>query len=176
MVNLADRLVNAGLTRERLEECRRIVGVSGESLDRVIVQKDYMPEAEVLGVYAAHLGYEFREKLEGTKVPNAFVDGIPIQFTRNYNLIAVGEPVNGVMSVATCAPLDPNPMDDLSAMLGFDIEPVLATKTEITTLIARAYRHKADGVDEALDAVSEDADIAGLAEELDDSEDVLDVS
>ena len=178
MVNLADLLVDAGLTRERLEECRRAAGVSGESLDRVIVQKAYLPEADLLSVYAQHLGYEFRPQLEGTKVPPNFVDSIPVQFTRNYNLIAIDgdEPENGVVKVATCTPLDPNPMDDLSAMLGVQIEPVLATRAEITTLIARAYRHKADGVDEALDAVSEDADIAGLAEGLDDSEDVLDVS
>ena len=43
-------------------------------------------------------------------------------------------------------------------------------------MIARAYRHKADGVDEALDAVAEDGDIGSLAAEIDDSEDVLDVS
>ena len=53
---------------------------------------------------------------------------------------------------------------------------MLAPKPEITTLIARAYRHKADGVDEALDAVAEDGDIGSLAAEIDDSEDVLDVS
>ena len=53
---------------------------------------------------------------------------------------------------------------------------MLAPKTEITTLIARAYRHKADGMDEALDAVAEDGDIGSLAAEIDDAEDVLDVS
>ena len=61
-------------------------------------------------------------------------------------------------------------------MLGCEVEPVLAPRNEITTLIARAYRHKADGVDEALASVDEDADIAGLAQEIDDAEDVLDVS
>ncbi len=176
MANLADLLVDAGLTRERLEECRRIAGKSGESLDRVILQKEYLPEENVLEVYARHLGYEFCGNLEGISVPSEFVDQIPVQFTRNYNLVALGEPADGILRVATCAPLDPNPMDDLSAMLGSEVEPVLATRSQITTLIARAYRHKADGVDEALDAVSEDADIAGLAEKIDDAEDVLDVS
>jgi general secretion pathway protein E len=67
-------------------------------------------------------------------------------------------------------------MDDLSSMMGREIEPVLAPRTEITTLIARAYRHKADGVDEALADVAEDGDIAGLAQEIDEAEDVLDTS
>lgn len=177
MVNLADLLVDAGLSRERLEECRRIAGTGGDSLDRVILHKDYLPEARLLEVYARHLGYEFKGSLDGIKVPETFVNRIPVQFTRNYNLVALQEEGNGaLLKVATCAPLDPNPMDDLSAMLGSEIEPVLAPRSEITTLIARAYRHKADGVDEALDAVSADDDIAGLAQEIDDAEDVLDVS
>jgi general secretion pathway protein E len=80
------------------------------------------------------------------------------------------------LRVATCTPLDPQPMDDLSAMLGVELEPVLAPRSEITTLIARAYRHKADGVDEALADVAEDGDIQGLASEIEEAEDVLDVS
>ena len=175
-MNLGDALVEKGLTRERLEECRRIAGTSGESLDRVILHKEYMPERDLLAVYADHLGFEFRGQLEGTQVPKTFVNRIPVHFTRNYNLIALEETPDGVVKVATCSPLDPHPMDDLSALLGSEIEPVLSPRQEITTLIARAYRHKADGVDEALADVSEDADIAGLAQEIDDAEDVLDVS
>ncbi|MCC6407252.1 MAG: Flp pilus assembly complex ATPase component TadA [Planctomycetes bacterium] len=168
-------LVDAGLTRDRLEECRKIAAQSGDSLDRVILQREYLPEAALLRVYAQHLGFEYREKLEDIDVPGGFVNRIPVQFSRNYNLIAVEE-VDGVIKVATCAPLDPHPMDDLSALWGGDIEPVLAPRNEITNLIARAYRHKADGVDEALAGVAEDGDIAGLANEIEEGEDVLDVA
>ncbi len=175
MVSLSDLLVNAGLSRERLEECRRLAASTGEALDRTILKKEYLDEEKLLQAYAAHLGYEYRGMLEGTQVPAAFVNRIPVQFTRNYNLIALSQE-NGLLRVATCSPLDPQPMDDLAAMLGLEVEPVLAPRNEITTLIARAYRHKADGVDEALADVSEDADIQGLANEIDEAEDVLDVS
>ncbi len=176
MVSLSDLLIEAGIPRERLEECRRIAGSSGDSLDRVILSKDYLGEGKLLEVYARHLGYEFLSELEGTKVPGHFVNRIPVQFTRNYNLIALSDDGNGLLRVATCAPLDPQPMDDLAALLGSEIEPVLAPRNQITILIARAYRHKADGVDEALADVAEDGDIQGLASEIDEAEDVLDVS
>ena len=175
MTSLAEMLVDAGLSRDHLEECRRLAAETGESLDRVILQRDYLPEDEVLRVYAQHLGFEYRNSLEEVSVPAAFVNRVPVQFTRSYNLVALEEE-NGLLKVATCSPLDPHPMDDLSALYGADIEPVLAPRLEITGLIGRAYRHKADGVDEALADVAEDGDIAGLAEEIDDSEDVLDVS
>jgi general secretion pathway protein E len=175
VVSLSEMLVDAGLSRERLDECRKVAAESGDSLDRVILSKDYLPEPELLRVYAQHLGFEYRDSLENVSVPSAFVNRIPVQFTRNYNLVALAEE-NGLLKVATCTPLDPHPMDDLSALYGADIEPVLAPRQEITTLIGRAYRHKADGVDEALADVAEDGDIAGLAEEIDEGEDVLDTA
>ncbi len=176
MATLSDLLIDAGMVRERLEECRRIAGSTGESLDRVILNKEYLDEEPLLSAYAQHLGYEFLPTLDGIRVPSTFVNRIPVQFTRNYYLIALSEEPRGLIRVATCTPLDPNPMDDLSALLGREIEPVLAPRSEITTLIARAYRHKADGVDQALADVAEDGDIQGLADEIDEAEDVLDVS
>jgi len=176
MVGISDLLVQAGLTRERLEECRRISTASGDSLDRVILSKEYLEEPKLLEAYATHLGYEFMPRLDGLSVPSEFVNRIPVQFTRNYNLVALSTTEDGCMRVATCAPLDPQPMDDLAAMLGYEIEPVLAPRIEITTLIGRAYRHKADGVDQALADVAEDGDIQGLASEIEEAEDVLDVS
>lgn len=175
MVSIGDMLLDAGLTRDRLEECRGIAARSGDSLDRVILTKDYMEENVLLQIYAKLLGYEFRKSLDGTKVPGSFVDNVPVHFARNYNLVAL-ESTENAIKVATCSPLDPHPMDDLSSLLGIEVDAVLAPKTEITTLIARAYRHKADGMDAALDAVAEDGDIGSLAAEIDDSEDVLDVS
>ena len=127
-------------------------------------------------MYAKHLGYEFRKSLEGTKVPEEFVNQVSVQFARNYNLVALDRTADDVLKIATCAPLDAHPMDDLAAMMGCEVDAVLAPKLEITTLIARAYRHKADGVDEALSSVAEDGDIGTLAAEIDETEDVLDVS
>ncbi|NOT31576.1 MAG: Flp pilus assembly complex ATPase component TadA [Planctomycetes bacterium] len=176
MVGLADLLVSAGLTRERLEECRRISGSSGEPLDKVILSKEYLEEGKLLQAYASHLGYAYLPRLDGFQVPALFVSRIPVQFTRNYNLIALNANDEGCLRVATCSPVDPQPMDDLAALLGAEIEPVLAPRSEITTLIARAYRHKADGVDEALADVAEDGDIQGLASKIEEAEDVLDVS
>jgi len=176
MAALTELLIESGISRERLEECRRIAGTTGESLDRVILSKEYLPEEKLLQAYATHLGYSFLPRLDGYQVPGNFVNRIPVQFTRNYNLIALAEKENGCLRVATCTPLDPQPMDDLATMLGAEIEPVLSPRTEITTLIARAYRHKADGVDEALADVAEDGDIQGLASEIEEAEDVLDVS
>jgi len=36
MTSIGDMLVDAGLARDRLDECRRVAATTGESLDRVI--------------------------------------------------------------------------------------------------------------------------------------------
>ena len=59
MVSIGDMLLDAGLTRDRLEECRGIAATNGESLDRVILTKGYMEENTLLQIYAKLLGYEF---------------------------------------------------------------------------------------------------------------------
>ncbi len=176
MTNIGELLIDAGLSRERLDECRRIAASSGDTLDRVVLSKGYLPEEDLLQVYAHALGFEYRETLDGLSVPPDFVNAVPVHFARNYNLVALPGSTAEVMKVATCAPLDPHPMDDLSGLVDREIDPVLAPRLEITTLIGRAYRHKADGVDEAIADVAEDGDFAHLAEEIDDAEDVLDVS
>jgi len=176
MVSIGDLLIDAGVARNQLDECRMQATNTGESIDRILLQRGILDEPTLLQVYAKHLGYEFRESLEGTRVPTRFVDAIPVQFVRNYNLIPLEQGEDRVVKVATCAPLDPHPMDDLSAMLGCEVDAVLAPRLEITALIARAYRHKADGIDEALDAVAEDGDIGSMAAEIDEAEDVLNVS
>ena len=176
MTSIGDLLVDAGLSRQQLDECRSISASTGDSLDQVVLTRAYLDEPTLLQIYAKHLGFEYRKSLDGTRVPGDFVDRVPVQFARNYNLIALDRTPDGVVKVATCRPLDPHPMDDLSAMVGAEVDAVLAPKSEITTLIARAYRHKADGVDAALDAVADDADIQSMAAEIEEAEDVLDVS
>src|SRR5690606_24833988 len=110
----------------------------------------------------------------GVSVPNVFIQNDPVQFARTHGLIAL-ESDGRLAKVATHRPLDVQPMDDLATMMGVECEAVLAPRAEIANLINRAYRHKADGVDEALEDI-EGQDIIGLAEKIDESEDLLDVA
>ena len=159
---------------EKLHDCMRLEAETGQTLDRIILRKQLLPEAEVLQLLAETLGYGFREDLEGVKVPEAFLELIPIQFARNYGLVGI-EHINGVMTVATSAPFDVYPMDDVGTMLSLEVDPVLVPKPAITALINKAYRHKADMVDEAIETIEEDS-LEDLSAFVSESEDLLDVA
>ncbi|MFQ5503491.1 MAG: GspE/PulE family protein [Planctomycetota bacterium] len=167
-------LAKAGLTPDKIEAALQAERSSGMTLDRVLTENGFLSEGKALDFLAEYLEIPHRDSLMGTKVPGYFINLVPVQFARTHNLIALSED-NGSVDVATCAPLDVQPMDDLAELLGKDVEPVLCPKQEITNLINRAYRHKADGVEEALEDIKEE-DIMGLATEIEESEDLLDVA
>jgi general secretion pathway protein E len=179
MVMLQDRireglLRKAGLTQAQIDEVLTAERETGQPLDQLLVARSILPEPKCLQFFGEFLGLELRPSLEGVAVPANFIHHVPVQFARTHGLIAIEEK-GPVLRVATHRPLDVQPMDDLATMLGREIEAVLSPRSEITNLINRAYRHKADGVDEAMKDV-EDTDIVGLAETIEESEDLLDVA
>jgi len=108
-------------------------------------------------------------------VPKEFVDMVPMAFARAHDFAGFGLTDSGTILVAAAHPVDLHPQSDLLAMLPMPVEFVLAPRAEVSDLINRAYRHKADGVDEALDDLSS-TDIEGLAAAIEESEDLLDVA
>ena len=162
------------LPQEKLNDALRIESESGQTLDRILLRKQYLPEEEVLQVFAECLGYEFRPHLEGIKVPDSFADTVPIEFARNYTLVGI-EQDNGIMKVATCSPFEIHPMDDLAAILATEVEPVFVPRGAITTHINKAYRNKADMVDEAIETIEEES-LDDLSTFVSQSEDLLDVA
>ena len=164
----------AGLSDERVQEVMLQRDETGLSLDRILLQKGYLDEGQILRLFAQYLGYEFRGDLRDEVVPGDFLNQVPVQFARSYNLIGVGQR-NGTIQVATCSPTEVHPMDDIASMVGCDIEPVLSPRTEITSLINRSYKHRSDVVEDALDNL-EDEDIVSLSAEIEEGEDLLDVA
>ena len=167
-------LKRAGLTPAQIDDAVKIERETGQHLDQVLVERKMLPEPKCMELFADFLGVEYLASLEGVSVPGFFIHNVPVQFARTHGLIAI-EDAGAVVKVATYRPLDVQPMDDLATLLGREVESVLTLRAEITKLINRAYRHKADGVDEALQDVKE-TDIVAVAEGIQESEDLLDAN
>jgi len=167
-------LKKAGLTDAQIQEALQEEREGDQQLDQVLVQKGFMQERACLKLFGELLGYDYIDDLEGVNVPDAFIQDVPVQFARTHGLIAI-EQGDDFIRVVTNRPLDVQPMDDLATMMSQEVEAVLAPRSEINNLINRAYRHKADGVDEALQDVK-DTDIISIAENIEESEDLLDAN
>jgi len=159
------------LDPERLEEVFRLEDETGQSFEKIILHKGYMSENDVLRALAHSLELEYKPALANETVPEEFVHQVPVGFARNYALCGIGQ-ANGTVRVVTAFPLDTHPMDDLASMIGSEVEPVLAPRAEITSLINRAYKQKSGMVEETMDGLRED-DILAEAAAIDASEDLL---
>ena len=169
-------LQKAGLSDAQIQEALSAEREGDEPLDQVLIQKGFLQEKACLELFGELLGLDYVDSLEGVNVPDAFIQDVPVQFARTHALAAIGEDEDeDVVRVVTHRPLDVQPMDDLATMMGREVEAVLARRSEINNLINRAYRHKADGVDEALQDVKE-TDIVSIAENIEESEDLLDAN
>jgi general secretion pathway protein E len=160
--------------KDKFEEWVNLARTTHQTLDRVLSTSGYLTEAQMLRVFGECLGLPVMDRLVEQQVPKEFVEKVPVQFARHHNLIAIG-PVDGAVRVASCSPLDTHPIDELSAMLDRIVEPVLATRSEITALINRAFQQKVDVVDEMLDQLDEE-EMAGLSKEVEGSQDLLDIA
>jgi general secretion pathway protein E len=158
----------------QIEQALEAERETGWTLDKVLLSKGFISEHDLLRAMASSLAIPYAETLSNAAVPDAFINKVPVQFARNYYLVGL-EQTNGTMRVATASPFDAYPMDDLASMLQMELEPVLAPRTEITSLINKAYKNKADIVEESIGGF-EDTDMESLADSLGDSEDILDVA
>ena len=169
---LLDALVReTGAKKPELKKLRDQAQASGQTFDRILISRG-LDEDGVLKAFASDLGLEFRSEMEGVRVPSEFTDRIPMAFARAHDMVALAK-VDDVLEIACSHPLDVHPQDDLESMLPGEIRFLLVPRHEVAEILNRAYRHKADGVDEALEDL-EDADIAGLAAQIEESEDLLD--
>ena len=164
--------VDQGLLKE--ERIQEILDSSEEyemPLDQFIIQRGYVPEKKFFEVFAEEFGYFFEESLDNFNVPEDFCRKVSIYFARTHHLIAIGYE-NGVYKVATCMPLLTHPMDELASLLGAEVEPVLAPKTEIISLINNSYKQNI-GENASMEDLEE-----GVSEDEFDEEqvDILDTS
>jgi general secretion pathway protein E len=164
-----------GLTAgDKLDEWMALARQTGQTLDRVLTTSGFLTERQMLATFGRCLALPVRDRLAGDAVPALFIQRVPVQFARHHTLIGVRE-ADGTMTVATCAPLDVQPMDELASMLDRIVVPVLAPRAEITALLNKAYQQKIDVVDEMLEDLDE-SELSGIEKEIDKAQDLLDIA
>jgi general secretion pathway protein E len=162
------------LSEEQITQAMEAERETGWPLDKVLLSRGFLSEHDLLKAMSSGLGLPYWETLGQVKVPDIFVNRVPVHFARNYYLVGL-EQANGTMRVATSSPFDAYPMDDLAAMLGMELDPVLAPRTEITSLINKAYKNKQDIVEESVGGM-DDSDLESIAEGIEGGEDILDIA
>ena len=172
---ILQHFIDNGLIDEAVrDDVQREVYDRGKNWEEVLVEKSKSTEETVLKMLAESVDLEYRETLQGCIVPDEFSRAVNVSLARKRKI--VGIEVNGdIVKVATCSPFNFQAFDEVSGLLGKDIEPIIATQKEVENLISRAYQ-KADGeFDSVMDDFSAD-NLTSVIKEIEGTEDLTDIA
>ena len=170
MKQLGDILLEGGhVTADQLasavEEHRRL----GRSLGRVLVDLGVLSEGQLVAALATQIGLKFVD-LSDYPVDGSAVSRVPDTVCRRHNALPIGYE-DGKLVVAMADPANVFAVDDMRAMTGMEIKPVVATKADVLAAINR-YQRSDDEMDKltsAIDVQDETDDLSSVKEITEDA-------
>jgi len=167
-MDIGEILVRRGLvSREQLQ----LAGAdNGEKrLDQTVVDMGFTTEEEALKALADELGMRYVE-LKDYEIDHGILAEFPTSAVFRHSLLPLGRD-NGRVIVVVSDPFDLDALDELSALSGFRLEPVLAPREDVARLIKENLGVGGDTINELVALRSQDSvelleDIAEEAGEL----------
>lgn len=174
-IDVAQILLYKGLiNKDSFQQLQAYNGSNGKTIDKYAVEEGLVSEENILQAMGEALDIKYQPSLEKFEVPLYFLERVPLAFARANNIAAFGQRGNTFL-VATCSPLDFRAIDDVSAMLNADIEPVYSPSVEVANLISRGYQMQSSGLGQVLDEI--DSSLLGIVgADIDRAEDLLDIA
>lgn len=138
---LGDLLVEYGkITQKQLEDVLKLQKLSGKRIGEILIEEGFVVEDDILDVLEIQLGIE-RVYLDMTNIDKQAVLSIPESLASKYTLIPILIK-NDKIKVAMVDPLNIFAIDDVKIASGYEVEPVIATKSEISKYIDRYYSNQ----------------------------------
>ena len=158
-------LVHKGLvTQEQLAEARRLLATSdGKPVHQVLSEMGAVDEITAMQVLAEALGMDFVD-LAQIQIDPEILRAVPPKVIYRQGIFPLARS-NGTIQVATSDPFNVYAMDELQALMGMHVEPVLASDREIDRLVKQYFGVGGETVDELV-AEREDLEILDQPEQL----------
>lgn len=119
-----------------------------EALGRVLVRMGFITERQLLQILSEQQGIAFID-FEKIKIDDKVLKDVPAKFAVHYKVMPVS--IEGhILTIATSDPFDMWFIDDIEANLGFRVERVLATSSDIFEAIRKYYGVGADTIERIL--------------------------
>ncbi len=152
---IGEILIRGGLlSAEQLDEALAIQRAEGGKLGQVLVRKLVLTEEDIARTLADQKGYPFIS-LTAYAVDRAAVAMIPERIARRRLVLPVGFSEDAIV-LAMADPLDVEAIDDVKLQTGMDVQPVVATATQIQYAIDK-FIVSADAVQDIMLGLDEEA-------------------
>jgi type IV pilus assembly protein PilB len=138
------------ITNEQLENALAEHKSTARSLGRTLIDLGYIKERDLVAALAEQVGLDFVDLSEHQIDPFA-ASLLPEQLARRYRALPIGER-DGKLLVAMSDPANVFALDDIRAITNRDIQPIVATASEVEQAIA-----KFSGMGEQVEALASEA-------------------
>jgi type IV pilus assembly protein PilB len=163
-LKLGEILINEGLINQaQLDEALRFQKLSGRTIGDILVDRGFAKEEDLANALAKQLDIPFVSIKDSSLQPSkedALEKIIPQSFARSQLVLPLSRHLKS-LTVALANPLDLLAIDNLKKITGCEINPVIATKSDIRESISKFYGSK-DLPEEAVDS-SYDITDAGIS-------------
>ncbi len=129
------------LTEEKLEEALRFQKEKGGRLSQILIERGYVGEKDLLAALSQGLNIP-AVNLAKLKVDSSVVKMVPKEIARHYHIIPISK-IGNTLTVAMADPLNIFAMDDIKAITGMEIGPIIATQKDIAQAIDQYYGESA---------------------------------
>ncbi len=168
-LRLGEMLIRAGkITEEQLEKALEVQGNSGNKLGQVLLDLGFIKDENVINEFVAKQLNVGTIKLEDLELDPEVVKLIPVDIARKFFVISTIK-VGRMLFVATEDPTNLFVLDTLKFVTNCDIQPVMATKTQIIAAIDKYYGSEDESMDDILEDMASDEDL-DLVEESDEDD------
>jgi len=151
-------LVSPEQMRELQEEHER----TGKPLTQIIVDFGLLSEDQLLQAVAEHLNLEFLN-LETVDLQQNVLRSMPSSVARMYGAVPVSLQGN-TMTVAVLDPYNPQLVEELSFVLGKDVQLAVAPSKQIEAAIARYFSEESGSLKDVLEEMEEQLASAEVVE------------
>ncbi|HRZ67481.1 MAG TPA: ATPase, T2SS/T4P/T4SS family [Candidatus Omnitrophota bacterium] len=148
-LRLGDILVEKKIiTVYELEQAVKEQQKTKEPLGSVLVRMGFISERQLLQILAEQQGIAFVE-FKDIRIDEKAVKSVPAKFAVHYKVMPIA--IDGhMLTIATSNPFDMWPVDDLETNLGFRVERVLSSSSDILEMIRKYYGVGADTIEKIL--------------------------
>ncbi|OIO38901.1 MAG: hypothetical protein AUJ75_02075 [Candidatus Omnitrophica bacterium CG1_02_49_10] len=147
---LTELLIKSGLLdAKKLEEAVKSQRKQGGSLSRILIDAGYIKEKDLMILLSRELGVPLLD-LSRIKVDPEAIFILPKRIAQKFNILPISK-MGDTVSVAMSDPLNIFAIDELEALTGCEIRPVLASEKDIKNAIDLYYNPSSEAkVDEIM--------------------------
>jgi general secretion pathway protein E len=170
---IGEILVQRGvITKEQLKEALDLQKEKKGRIGEQLVKLKYAKEKDVLLALSQQTGIPFQEKLSIPDVPTEFIEKISINYVKKNHILPVKISDSHAV-VAISDPLTIFALDDVSALLGMPVRPVLVSPAVLEDSINRVYDRAQSSAEKMMDDLEEEESLDIIAHELEEPADLL---